>query len=80
MAFKRTSAKALVSNNATRFSKAYKFSTKANFDVGKDAYILILGLLIMEHLRNREACHYNTGNNRHDEARSSRPNGNHRYY
>ena len=44
MAFKRTSAKALVSNNATRFSKAYKFSTKANFDVGKDAYILILGL------------------------------------
>jgi hypothetical protein len=44
MAFKRTSAKALVSNSATRFSKAYKFSTKANFDVGKDAYILILGL------------------------------------
>lgn len=44
MAFKRTSAKSLVSNNTTRFSKAYKFSTKANFDVGKDAYVLLLGL------------------------------------
>lgn len=44
MAFKRTSAKSLVSNNTTRFSKAYKFSTKANFDVGKDAYVLFLGL------------------------------------
>lgn len=45
MAFKRTGAKSLVNNNATRFSKAYKFSTKAGgFDVGKDAYILILGL------------------------------------
>ena len=44
MAFKRTSAKSLVSNNAKRFSQAYKFSTKANFDVGKDAYVLFLGL------------------------------------
>ena len=44
MAFKRTSAKALVSNNNTRFSQAYKFSKKANFDVGKDAYVLFLGL------------------------------------
>ena len=44
MAFKRTSARTLVNNNATRFSSAYKFSKKANFDVGKDAYILILGL------------------------------------
>lgn len=44
MAFKRTSAKALVSNNSKRFSQAYKFSTKANFEVGKDAYVLFLGL------------------------------------
>lgn len=44
MAFKRTNAKSLVNNNSTRFSKAYKFSTKANFDVGKDAYVLFLGL------------------------------------
>lgn len=44
MVFKRTSAKSLVNNNTTRFSKAYKFSTKANFDVGKDAYVLFLGL------------------------------------
>ena len=44
MAFKRTGAKALVNTNNTRFSSAYKFSKKANFDVGKDAYILILGL------------------------------------
>ena len=44
MAFKRTSAKSLVSNNTKRFSQAYKFSTKANFDVGKDAYVLFLGL------------------------------------
>ena len=44
MAFKRTSAKSLVNNNAKRFSQAYKFSTKANFDVGKDAYVIILGL------------------------------------
>jgi hypothetical protein len=44
MAFKRTSAKTLVTNNATRFSQAYKFSKKANFDVGKDAYVLFLGL------------------------------------
>ena len=44
MAFKRTSAKTLVNNNTTRFSTAYKFSKKANFDVGKDAYVLLLGL------------------------------------
>lgn len=44
MAFKRTNVKSLVSNNSARFSKAYKFSTKANFDVGKDAYVLFLGL------------------------------------
>ena len=44
MAFKRTGAKALVSNNTARFSTAYKFSKKANFEVGKDAYILLLGL------------------------------------
>lgn len=44
MAFKRTSAKSLINNNSTRFSIAYKFSKKANFDVGKDAYIIPLGL------------------------------------
>lgn len=44
MAFKRTSAKALISNNSARFSSAYKFSKKANFEVGKDAYIIPLGL------------------------------------
>ena len=44
MAFKRTSGKALTKTNSTRFSTAYKFSKKANFDVGKDAYIIILGL------------------------------------
>lgn len=44
MAFKRTGAKALVNNNTTRFSSAYKFSKKAAFDVGKDAYVLFLGL------------------------------------
>ena len=44
MAFKRTNAKSLVSNSTKRFSQAYKFSTKANFDVGKDAYVLFLGL------------------------------------
>ena len=44
MAFKRTGAKALVNNNTTRFSSAFKFSKKANFEVGKDAYIIILGL------------------------------------
>ena len=44
MAFKRTSAKSLISNNAARFSTAYKFSKKANFEVGKDAYIIPLGL------------------------------------
>ena len=45
MAFKRTGAKALVSNNTARFSKAYKFSAKANFtEAGRDAYILFLGL------------------------------------
>lgn len=44
MAFKRTGAKSLVNSNTARFSTAYKFSKKANFDVGRDAYILILGL------------------------------------
>ena len=44
MAFKRTGAKSLVNNNTARFSTAYKFSKKANFEVGKDAYIIILGL------------------------------------
>ena len=44
MAFKRTSAKSLISNNTARFSTAYKFSKKANFEVGKDAYIIPLGL------------------------------------
>ena len=44
MAFKRTGAKALVNNNTARFSTAYKFSKKANFEVGKDAYVIILGL------------------------------------
>ena len=44
MAFKRTSAKSLINNNSTRFSTAYKFSKKANFEVGKDAYIIPLGL------------------------------------
>lgn len=44
MAFKRTSSKSLTKTNNTRFSTAYKFSKKANFDIGKDAYILILGL------------------------------------
>ena len=45
MAFKRTGAKALINNNTTRFSQAYKFSAKANFkEAGRDAYIIILGL------------------------------------
>ena len=44
MAFKRTGAKALLNNNQARFSTAYKFSKKANFEVGKDAYIIPLGL------------------------------------
>lgn len=44
MAFKRTSMKSLVRNNTQRFSTAYKFSKQANFDVGKDAYIIPLGL------------------------------------
>ena len=44
MAFKRTSAKSLINNNTARFSTAYKFSKKANFEVGKDAYIIPLGL------------------------------------
>ena len=44
MAFKRTNFKSLVSNNRERFSTAYKFSKKANFEVGKDAYIIPLGL------------------------------------
>ena len=44
MAFKRTNGKALTNTNVARFSNAYKFSKKANFAVGKDAYILILGL------------------------------------
>ena len=44
MAFKRTNARTLVRNNSTRFSTAYKFSKKANFKEGKDAYIIILGL------------------------------------
>ena len=44
MAFKRTSAKTLVNNNTARFSQSYKFSKKAAFDVGKDAYVLFLGL------------------------------------
>ena len=44
MAFKRTSAKSLINNSSTRFSTAYKFSKKANFEVGKDAYIIPLGL------------------------------------
>lgn len=44
MAFKRTSAKSLINNNSARFSTAYKFSKKANFEVGKDAYIIPLGL------------------------------------
>ena len=44
MAFKRTNVKSLLNNNTTRFSSAYKFSKKANFEVGKDAYIIPLGL------------------------------------
>ena len=44
MAFKRTGGKSLTKTNNTRFSTAYKFSKKANFDVGKDAYIIPLGL------------------------------------
>ena len=44
MVFKRTGAKSLISNNSARFSSTYKFSKKAGFDVGKDAYIIILGL------------------------------------
>ena len=44
MAFKRTNFKSLVNNNSQRFSTAYKFSKKTNFDVGKDAYIIPLGL------------------------------------
>jgi len=44
MAFKRTNFKSLINSNRERFSTAYKFSKKANFDVGKDAYIIPLGL------------------------------------
>ena len=44
MAFKRTNAKSLVSSSSTRFSSTYKFSKKAGFDIGKDVYIIILGL------------------------------------
>lgn len=44
MAFKRTNAKSLVNSSSTRFSTAYKFSKKANFEVGKDAYVVFLGL------------------------------------
>ena len=44
MAFKRTSGKSLTKTNNARFSNVYKFSKKANFEIGKDAYIIILGL------------------------------------
>ena len=44
MVFKRTNFSSLISNNRERFATAYKFSKKANFEVGKDAYIIPLGL------------------------------------
>ena len=44
MAFKRTNFKSLTNTNKARFSTDYKFSKKANFEVGKDAYIIPLGL------------------------------------
>lgn len=44
MAFKRTNFKSLTNTNKARFSSDYKFSKKANFEVGKDAYIIPLGL------------------------------------
>ena len=44
MAFKRTNFKSLTSTSKARFSTDYKFSKKAKFDVGKDAYIIPLGL------------------------------------
>ena len=44
MAFKRQGGKSLTKTNNVRFSSAYKFSKKADFDIGKDAYIIILGL------------------------------------
>ena len=44
MAFKRTNFKSLTNTNKARFSTDYKFSKKAKFDVGKDAYIIPLGL------------------------------------
>lgn len=44
MAFKRTNFKSLTNTNKARFSSDYRFSKKANFEVGKDAYIIPLGL------------------------------------
>ena len=44
MAFKRTNFKSLTSTNKARFSSDYKFSKKASFDIGKEVYIIPLGL------------------------------------
>ena len=45
MAFKRTNYKTLTNNsNTVRFSTAYRLSKKTSFDVGKDVYVLFLGL------------------------------------
>ena len=44
MAFKRTNFKSLTNTNKARFSSDYRFSKKASFEVGKDAYIILLGL------------------------------------
>lgn len=44
MAFLRTNFKSLNNTNKARFSSDYRFSKKANFETGKEAYILLLGL------------------------------------
>lgn len=44
MVFRRTNCKSLVSTSRARFSTEYKFSKKANFAIGSDAYIIPLGL------------------------------------
>ena len=44
MAFKRNSAKSLVSSKRENFAYTYKFSKKANFKDGSDVYVIALGL------------------------------------
>ena len=44
MAFLRTNFKTLNNANKARFSTDYKFSKKTNFKVGREVYIILLGL------------------------------------